>query len=413
MKQALTLFYMCAAVGSVLTALILLRRRHAPGARWLIWMVLAAGFWALFDALELQANTPAGKRLVAQFQYLGIVSVSPLLLHAALELAHMRTRITGWLVPAVWAIPAATLLVAWTSHWHGWLWTSISIPDSRINVGVYQYGWWFWLFASHSYLLLMVGSGLLLSATRRVSGPFRLPLTAILIAVLLPWAGNTAYILKLGPVPGINWFSISILMSGGIFAWATTKRGLFDLLPRARETLVESMQDAVLISDRDEHIVYSNDAASAMLSGFIDADEKVPPELREVVHSGLTVVESPESRHAEVALLSGRHWFDVRVDPVWDRWNEMAGRIWVVRDITRRKVLEAEKDTLVAELESALGTVRTLEGILPICAGCRKVREHDDSWSAIDTYVGRHTGVAFTHSLCPDCVTRLYGEHLE
>ena len=349
MKQALTLFYICAAVGSALTALILLRRRHAPAARWLILMVLAAGFWALCDAIELQASTPAGKRLVAQFQYLAIVAVPPFLLHASLELSHVRRRLAGWLLAAVWAIPAATLLVAGTSQWHGWLWTAVTIPDPVANVGVYRYGWWFWFFASHSYLLLLIASGLLLSATRRVSGPFRLPLSAVLIAVLLPWAGNTAYILKLGPVPGINWFSISILISAGLFSWATTKRGLFDLLPRACKALVESMRDAVLISDRDDQIVYSNEAASVLLSGFIDADEKVPVELRDVVPNGVALEGSPESRHAEVALLSGQHRLDVRVDPVHDRWNEVAGRIWVLRDLTVRKSLEADEDTLVVE----------------------------------------------------------------
>jgi PAS domain-containing protein len=412
MKQALTLFYMCAAVGSVPTALILLRRRRAPAALWLTFLVLAAGLWAACDAIELQAGTAAGKRLVAQFQYFAIVSVSPLLLYAALELAHVRRRISGWLLPAVWGIPAATLLVAWTSRWHGWLWTSITIPDPEINLGVYDYGWWFWLFAAHSYLLLLLASALLLSATRRVSGPFRLPLSAVLIAVLLPWIGNTAYILKLGPVPGINWFSISILLSAGIFSWATTRRGLFDVLPRAREALVESMQDGVLISDLEDRIVYSNAAASVLLAGFIDADEKIPPELLEVIGNGAAPRQSAGSRHSEVALLSGRHWLDVRVDPVRDRWQEVAGHIWAVRDITARKTLEADKDRLLADLESALGTVRTLEGILPICAGCRKIRDEDDSWSSMDAYVGRHTGVEFTHSLCPECVTRLYGEHL-
>jgi PAS domain-containing protein len=343
MKQALTLFYICASVGSVLTALILLRRRHAPGALWLLPMVLAAGFWALCDAIELQAATTDGKRLVAQIQYFAIVVVAPLLLHASLELANVRRRVTGWLVPAVWGVPAATLLVAWTSRWHGWLWTGITIPDPVLNVGVYHYGAWFWVFAAHSYLILLAASGLLLHATRRVSGPFRLPLGAVLVAVLLPWVGNTAYVLKLGPVPGINWFSISVLLSGAIFAWATTRRALFDLLPRAREALVEGMQDGVLISDGEDRVVYSNSAANVLLAGFIDADEKIPPELLAVVRSGGARGGVEDSRRAEVALLSGRHWFDVRVDPVRDRWSEAVGRIWVVRDVTTRKTVEAEK----------------------------------------------------------------------
>jgi PAS domain-containing protein len=413
MKNAITLFYISAAVASVLTAMILRRRRHAPEERWLTLMVLLSGLWALGDAIELQASTPDAKRFASQIQYLATVSVAPVFLYAALALSHIKKRIRGWMIPAVWGVPILTLLIAWTSAWHDLLWTSIEIPDPGTGIGLYHYGWWFWVFALHSYALLVVASLVLVVATQRVARAFRLPLTSVLFAVLLPAAGNIAYIMKLGPVEGIDWFGISILLSGTVLAWATSQRGLLDILPRAREALVERMQDGVILSDERDQLIYSNDAATVLLAGFIDADEKVPAELLEVAKSGAQTAGDPQSRHAEVALLSGTHWLDVRVDPIRDRWNEVAGRIWIVRDITTRKTLEAEKDTLLAELETALGTVRTLEGILPICSGCRKIREEDESWSPIDTYVRRHTGVAFSHSLCPDCVERLYGEHLK
>jgi hypothetical protein len=413
MKNAITLFYISAAVASVLTAMILRRRRNAPEERWLTLMVLLSGLWALGDAIELQASTPDTKRLASQLQYFASVSVAPIFLYAALALSHIKREITGWTRAAVWGIPVLTLLVAWTSRWHSWLWTSIEIPDPSTGIGLYSYGWWFWVFAAHSYALLVVASLVMVVATQRVARAFRLPLTSVLFAVLLPAAGNVAYILKLGPVPGIDWFGISILLSGTVLAWATSKRGLLDILPRAREALVDRMQDAVLLSDERDQIIYSNQVASVVLAGFINADEKIPAELLEVAREGVTTGSDPASRHAEVALISGTHWLDVRVDPIRDRWNEVAGRIWLVRDITARKALESEKDTLLSELETALGTVRTLEGILPICSGCRKIREGDESWSPIDTYVRRHTGVAFSHSLCPDCVERLYGEHLK
>jgi PAS domain-containing protein len=412
MRNAIELLYLCAATASVLTAMVLRRRRHTSEGGWLTLLVLAAGLWALADAIELQASTVELKRLASQFQYFAVVSVAPLFLHSALVLARIRRPLTRPVLLAVWGIPALTLIVAWTSRWHDWLWTAIEIPNPATNIGVYHYGWWFWIFALHSYVLLAMAAVVLIAATRRVTRAFRLPLSAVLLAVLLPGLGNVAYILKLGPVPGIDWFGISILLSGFIFAWATTQRGLLDLLPRAREALIESMQDGVILSDERDQIIYSNAAARDLLPGFIDTGEQVPPELLEVAACGGVSGDS-FSRHAEVALMSGQYWLDVRADPLRDRYHEVAGRIWVLRNITARKLLEAEKDTLLADLESAHGTVRKLEGILPICAGCRKIREEDDSWSPIDTYVGRHAGVAFTHSLCPECVHRLYGEHLE
>jgi hypothetical protein len=60
-----------------------------------------------------------------------------------------------------------------------------------------------------------------------------------------------------------------------------------------------------------------------------------------------------------------------------------------------------------AELEEALGQVKQLEGIIPICMYCRKVRVDPDSWHQLERYVVAHTHARFSHGICPDC----YGQH--
>ncbi len=60
-----------------------------------------------------------------------------------------------------------------------------------------------------------------------------------------------------------------------------------------------------------------------------------------------------------------------------------------------------------AELEDALGQVKQLEGIIPICMHCKKVRVDPDSWHQIESYVAAHTHATFSHGICPDC----YGQH--
>jgi PAS domain S-box-containing protein len=85
----------------------------------------------------------------------------------------------------------------------------------------------------------------------------------------------------------------------------------------------------------------------------------------------------------------------------------------ILRDTTARRAAEAEREALIAELQRALSEVRTLTGIIPICAGCKKVRDDAGYWQAVELYVGEHTGADFSHSLCPDCMTRLYPEFTE
>ena len=66
--------------------------------------------------------------------------------------------------------------------------------------------------------------------------------------------------------------------------------------------------------------------------------------------------------------------------------------------------------TRLTELEAALANVRQLQGLLPICAYCRKVRDDGNYWSQVETYISDHTDVRFSHGICPDCLEKAIAE---
>lgn len=72
------------------------------------------------------------------------------------------------------------------------------------------------------------------------------------------------------------------------------------------------------------------------------------------------------------------------------------------------KKMEQERESLIKELEEALAAVSTLEGLLPICASCKRVRNHKDEWMPLEKYIATHTSSKITHSVCPSCVKKLY-----
>lgn len=80
----------------------------------------------------------------------------------------------------------------------------------------------------------------------------------------------------------------------------------------------------------------------------------------------------------------------------------------VMNDITARKQAEAERHETIRELRAALAEIRDLQGILPICASCKKVRADTGYWEQVESYVSRHTGAQFSHGVCPDCIKTLY-----
>jgi DNA-binding response OmpR family regulator len=86
-------------------------------------------------------------------------------------------------------------------------------------------------------------------------------------------------------------------------------------------------------------------------------------------------------------------------------WKELETRL---RAGTRILELQSELGHKVEELESALAHVRTLQGLLPICMHCKRIRDDSNTWHQLETYIESHSNVLFTHSLCKTCLAAHY-----
>lgn len=80
------------------------------------------------------------------------------------------------------------------------------------------------------------------------------------------------------------------------------------------------------------------------------------------------------------------------------------------QEIEQRKKAEAKQERLICELKAALTEVKTLTGLLPICARCKKIRDSQDYWHQVESYISARTNVDFSHSICPECARILYPE---
>ena len=77
------------------------------------------------------------------------------------------------------------------------------------------------------------------------------------------------------------------------------------------------------------------------------------------------------------------------------------------------QLAKVKAESLVAELQQALSQVKTLSGLLPICAHCKKIRDDQGYWSQIEEYIRDHSEATFSHGICPECMKKLYPEFLE
>lgn len=115
-----------------------------------------------------------------------------------------------------------------------------------------------------------------------------------------------------------------------------------------------------------------------------------------------------------VPLPQGKDLFFITsVRPLKDAGGKVTSVVCISKDITDRKRVEAEREDLIEELKAALAEVRTLSGLLPICATCKKVRDDQGYWTQIEWYIRDHSEAEFTHGVCPDCAHDLYPEVFE
>ena len=71
---------------------------------------------------------------------------------------------------------------------------------------------------------------------------------------------------------------------------------------------------------------------------------------------------------------------------------------------------QEEREKLILDLRDALAKIRTLRGLIPICASCKKIRDDDGYWHQVEVYVRNHSEAEFSHGICPECADKLYSE---
>jgi len=79
-------------------------------------------------------------------------------------------------------------------------------------------------------------------------------------------------------------------------------------------------------------------------------------------------------------------------------------------ELNKRRQLEKEREKIITDLKDALAQVKTLGGMLPMCASCKKIRDDKGYWMQVEAYIQDHSDAQFSHGICPECAKRLYPE---
>ncbi len=361
---------------SLLSAAVLLdvvRRRPARGVFPFAVMLLGTSAYTLFYAVGLASTTLEDKLLWTRFMYLSSLLLPP----GLLGFANRYTERKGWLkwyTPVLLAIePLITLTLVWTNDAHHWMWTQASLVPYTAGLSTLQmaHGPWFSVHALYSYGLIAWAFALLAGAFVRSSRLFRRPLAILLAGLCLPLFAYTFVVLGMNPVAPVDPMPFATVLGVILAAWSLRGFRLLDLLPVARHTLLEQINEGVIVVNAEGYLIDANPAAvrltgqaqvvgqpAALLLPFYDELQRRHPDASQIqVEIVWPVAGSPR-------------YFDVQATALHDRHGRFGGRLLVLHDTTARKEAEdqarrrSQELAQLYDLTLELTTVRDLKTLL-------------------------------------------------
>ncbi len=341
MNWQYTVFTGLAGILSLSLAFLAWSHRRARGAVYFILLMIAVSVWSLSNAVESMPWNVQTKILWSQISYIGVVSVGPLWLLLTLNYSQHLRHWTSRHILLLWIVPLVILVLVATNQHHGLIWTQVTpVSDAPGALLIYGRGIGFWINVVYIYVSMLAGSILLIRTTLRSTQLYRRQIWALLLGALLPWIGNLWYLLRLPPLPELEKAPIGFALSGLSLAYGLFRLRLFDIVPVARDTLIENMPDGVLVLDEYDRLVDINPAACQLLGW--EATQIVGQPIAVILARWSDLAERYQDRHqvqTEIAINPNR-WFDLNISALYNRQQQLSGRLVVLRDITARKQAE-------------------------------------------------------------------------
>ena len=186
---------------------------------------------------------------------------------------------------------------------------------------------------------------------------------------------------------------------------------------RFLNSVINSTDDPIFVKDENHKWVLLNDACCRqigrnrdVLIGKTDFDFHARAEAEEFWKTDALVLKTGETNlnRENVTYPDGSvHVLSTKKSLVIDQETGRKYVVGVIRDKTAQAALESEREKLIVDLQDALLRIKTLKGLIPICACCKKVRSDDGYWEQVEVYVRDHSQADFTHGYCPECAAKI------
>ncbi|MCC5927317.1 MAG: response regulator [Bacteroidetes bacterium] len=321
--------------------------RVGQAGRHFAWMMVSLSIWAVAYAFELTSTTLEGMMFWIKIEYIGIGLIPGFWMTFCLSFTGQTHILTKRNIALLFLVPVTTILMVWTNQWHNLHYISYQVAaDTPFPMLDFARGPWYLVHMFYFYALLIWGIILLFRNYNNAAPIYKKQTLVVLAGTLIPWFGNALYHLGFRPYEYLDLTPFIFTLTGMAIGLGLIRFQLFDVIPVARDKVVEGLEEGVIVFDNKFRVVYYNHSMVRLLGG------------KKIDYTGLKVTELPSYFSKLERLLGSEKGGKIELlieSPTEDAVNVMVvatnligktpqstGTILIFRDITEQRRTEAE-----------------------------------------------------------------------
>jgi diguanylate cyclase (GGDEF)-like protein/PAS domain S-box-containing protein len=331
------------AISSFL-AFLVWRRRTAPGATPLAWILVVAALWCTGYTIELSAASLPEKLSWSNLNFSLMIFIPITWLIFVLEYTGNRKLLNKRNIFLLCIVPLLTIFLVWTSNWHQLIFQGHALVTTPLYTALERTkSAGYWLHIAYYYGLALAGFVLFMGDLSSLPRTYWGQKITLVAGAAFPWVANALTVTGLSPFPALDLTPFALTIFGLTIFWSLYGFRLFDLIPIARTAVIESMNDGVIVIDEHHRIADLNKAATAILGVAIPeligkSIQEMPPPWPDLLQSERL----PRDRREELVI--GNHashnYYDLRISTLYSLGGDYAGQLIVLRDVNESKHAE-------------------------------------------------------------------------
>ena len=342
-------------------------RRYELVVRWFGYMMLGIAIWALSYGFELSSTSLEQMLFWIKIEYLGIAFIPAFWLLFLLKFTGRDKWLNSRNLYLVLVVPVITLIMVWTNAYHHLHYKSISIDHSgsfpllNLEIGI-----WYKIHTVYFYTLLVWGVYLLVNKYRKSDQVFKNQNLTILIAVFIPWIANILYLVGFRPLGHIDSTPFAFIITMLFLSIGLVRFRLLDIIPIARDKVIESMNEGLVVMDGQDRIVDLNQEFRKILS--IEDKKIIGRKLDQYLSDYTELYELVRKRKGgqiQIKVAQTGIFLEASLKPLFENENVYSGLIILFRDVTERVEIEVK---LRLQSEQLLGMNKLKDRLFSIIA---------------------------------------------